>query len=114
MGSFKWKRVRVPAGVVVDGVPQNKKTKINRLSNFQLIKFIQSKFILFRSTAMMRSFSPGYNQAFELARIRDLLKYISRREAKKSEKQQQEAQGIQVLTLWQWLKAFISKLVRGE
>ncbi len=113
MGSFKWKKVRIPARVVVDGIPQEKKTKINRLSNYQLLKFIQSKFILFRSTAMMRSFSPVYNQAFELARTRDLLKYISRREAKKSEKEKQ-GQHVQALTLWQWLKAFISKLVRGE
>lgn len=114
MGSFKWKKIRVPAGVLVNGVSQNKKVKINRLSNYQLIKFIQSKFILFRSTAMMRSFSPAYNQAYELSRKRDLLKYISRREAKKSQSSKKQAQGAQGLTLWQRLKAFISKFIRGE
>ncbi len=70
MGSFKWKKVSLPVEIGKYSVIY-KKFKINRISNYQLWRFITDKNKIFRQ--LRRRFSLAYRQAYELAQKRGII-----------------------------------------
>lgn len=69
MGSFKWKKVLVPTERTGAGV-QYKKMKINRMSNYQLFRFVNDKGGVFKQ--LRKVFSSSYKQAVMIAEKRGI------------------------------------------